>query len=91
MANPIIKVGGMLSSHFLEVTFMGVRYSDPTALRVGAKRSNFDKISCVLLSPAHVLSFQIEKEIFSIPTKPNEAKHQEAIAALVAGLERTSI
>lgn len=88
MANPIIKAPGMFSGHYLEITFMGVQYNDPEALRIGIKRCNFDKISCVLLSPTHDLSFQVGKDLFRIPTKPNDPKHQEAIAALLAGLNR---
>ncbi|MEO7413455.1 MAG: hypothetical protein ABIZ81_08860 [Opitutaceae bacterium] len=89
MSNPIITTGGMLSSHYLEVTFMGVRYSGAQASGTAVKRCNFEKITGVLLSPAHELSFQIGKEIFRIPTKPDDPKHQAAIAALIAGLQRS--
>jgi hypothetical protein len=91
MATPTIKAGGMLSSHYLEVTFLGVRCNDPNTISFGVQKHGFSKIDCVLLSSTHELSFQVGKDIFRIPTKPADPKHQEAIAALLAGIERNSV
>jgi hypothetical protein len=89
MANPTIQAGGMFSNHFLEVTFLDVRISDPRSPHPGGRRVSFRQIDCVLLSTTNQLSLQIGRSVFTIPLKPNDAKHQEALDALIAGLART--
>ena len=85
-----IKAGGLFASHFLEVSFLGIRYQAPQAISFGASRCGFDKISCALMSPTNVLSLQIDKTVFSIPTNPNDPKHQKALAELMDGLNRSA-
>lgn len=53
----------------------------------GARRFLFSDIRCVLMSPEHKLSVQVGNEVFSIRTRPDKKKHQDTIAALVAGAE----
>lgn len=89
MANPTIKEGGLLSSHYLEVTFLGVRFNDTGGVSFGPRRISFDKIDCVLLSPASVLSLQFEKEIFAIKVNMAKPKHRDAVQALLDGLARS--
>jgi hypothetical protein len=77
-----------LSSHFLSVDSGGVKFSGETSL--GAKRFRFHQIDCVLMSPDHKLSFQVGREVFTIPTKPDDPKHQQVIACLLQEVRRTA-
>jgi hypothetical protein len=40
------------------------------------------------MSADHKLSFQVGKEVFSIPTAPQNAEHQSIIATLVHEVKR---
>ena len=66
----------------------GVKFSDGTGF-ASAKRFQFSQIESVLMSSDNKLSFQVGKEVFTIPTKPDNAKHKEAINALLQELRRT--
>ena len=85
-----IKAGGAFSSHFLEVTFFGVRYQPEDAAGYEAQRYRFEEIDCVLMSAGHVLSFQANNQVFSIQTKPGDPAHTAAVSALVEGLRRAA-
>ncbi len=47
------------------------------------RRIRFGDIDCILLSRTGVLSVQMGREVFSIPTKHGDGRHQELINALV--------
>jgi len=78
-----------LTSHFLSVDSSGVKFSGESALG-GAKRFRFHQIECVLMSPDHKLSFQVGQEVFSIPIKPGDPKHQSVIDFLLHEVQRTA-
>ena len=42
-----------------------------------------DQIDAILMSPDHVLSFQVGNEVFSLPTRPGKKAHQAAIDELL--------
>ncbi len=78
----------LLAKNFLIVESDGVKFYDGAGFS-GAKRFRFHQIECVLMSPDHKLSFQVGQEVFSIPTKPGNAKHQAVINALVQQVQNT--
>jgi hypothetical protein len=84
-----INAGDLLQNRYLVVESDGVKFSE-TALTGGKRHFRFHEISCILLSPDHKLSFQVGKEVFSIPTKPDNAKHQEVVAAFVRLVEQAN-
>jgi hypothetical protein len=83
-----ISSSGLFHRHYLVLKRDGIKYFE-NGMIFGARRFRFHDISCVLMSPDNVLSFQAGNEVFSILTKPEKARHQEAIAALLAGLGKS--
>jgi hypothetical protein len=84
-----IKAGDLLENRSLEVLSDGVKFVQ-TAFTGGRRHFRFHEINCILLSPTYLLSFQVGKEVFSIQTKPNDAKHQETIASLVSQVQQAN-
>lgn len=84
-----ISNNSLLSKHYLAVDSGGVEFCEATAFG-GLKRFPFSQVECVLMSPDHVLSFQVGKEVLSIPTNPDDAKHQEVINALLQEVRRAA-
>jgi len=83
-----ITDNSLFTKHFLIVDSGGVKFYENAAFG-GAKRFQFSQIKCVLMSPDHKLSFQVDNEVFSIPTKPGNTKHQATINALLQEVRRT--
>ena len=83
-----ISANSLFTKHFLIVDSGGVKFYDGTGF-ASAKRLQFGQIACVLMSPDHKLSFQVGNEVFSIPTKPGNPKHQATIDALLQEVRRT--
>ena len=83
-----ISASSLVTNHYLVVESDGVKFAE-TAVG-GARRFRFRDIECILMSPENRLSFQVGKEVFSIPTKPGDQKHQEVIATLVHEVKRAS-
>ena len=81
-----ITNGSLFEKHFLTVDSDGVKFNSPA---VGARRFRFNQIETMLLSPTHVFSFQVGNEVFSIPTKPENANHRNTIDFLVQEVRRT--
>jgi len=84
----VIRSRGLVEARRLKVDADRVEFVEGGFL--GKKKFTFNQIDCVLMSPQHELSFQVGKEVFSIPTKPYKAKHQAAIDALVQGVRRSA-
>ena len=89
MANPVIQAGGVFSKHFMEVSFLHLRLSDPAGQHPDNWQVSYREVDCVLLSPANQLTMQIGKRLFSIPVKPDNPAHREALDALSAALARS--
>jgi hypothetical protein len=83
-----INASSLFSSHYLTVKSDGVKFFEG-AVGVSARSFRFNQIECVLMSPDHQLSCQVGQEVFTIPTKPENARHQQVIATLVQELQRT--
>jgi hypothetical protein len=83
-----IANNSLFEKHFLTVDSEGVRLYNGGLF--GAKRYRFNEIESVLLSGNHTLSIQVGKEVFSIPTKPENPKHQNAIAFLLQEVQRST-
>ncbi len=77
-----INAGDLLTNRYLVVDSEGVKFCE-TSLGGGTRRFRFSDIECILISPDHKLSFQVGNEVFSIPTKPANEKHQTVISSLV--------
>jgi hypothetical protein len=75
-------------AHYLVVGRERVTFYEST-IGFGARRFKFWQIDCVLMSPDDRLSFQVGKEVFSIPTKPDKPKHRAAVEALLEGLRQS--
>jgi len=76
-----ISAGNLVTNHYLIVESDGVKFAETSI--GGARWFRFSQIDCILMSADSRLSFQVGNEVFSIPTDPANAKHQEVIAALV--------
>ncbi|HXS68430.1 MAG TPA: hypothetical protein VN761_06270 [Candidatus Polarisedimenticolia bacterium] len=83
-----ITNNSLFAKHFLTVDSDGLKFYNSGLF--GQRRFRFNQIETVLLSPAHVLSFQVGNEIFSIPTKPDDQKHRNAIDFLLQEVRRTT-
>ena len=84
-----ITANSLFTKHFLMVDSGGVKFYDGTGFS-GARRFRFNQIECVLMSPDHKLSFQVGREVFSVPTKPGDPKHQSVIDFLLHEVRRTA-
>ena len=77
-----IGASSLFTKRYLKVDSAGVEFMETAGLG-GKRRFSFGQIGCILMSPDHKLSFQVGREVFSIPTKPYKQGHQETIKALV--------
>jgi len=84
-----IKASSFFTNHTLEVNPAGVTFIE-TTLGGGKRKFRFEQIELVLMSPGDVLSFQVGREVFSIPTNPKNKSHQEVINALLEKLRRNA-
>jgi hypothetical protein len=84
-----IKANSAFVARYLDVEKNGVTFCE-TAAMGGQRVFRFDQIECVLMSPENVLSFQVGREVFSLPVKPNYLVHEQAIAALLQGVQRVA-
>ena len=77
-----IKANSAFVHRYLHVKSTGVVFRETAALG-GTRRFRFDQIDAILMSPDHVLSFQVGNEVFSLPTRPGKKAHQAAIDELL--------
>jgi hypothetical protein len=82
-----ITNNSLFEKNFLIVNSDGVKYYNGALF--GARRFRFNQIDALLLSPTSVLSFQVGNEVFSIPTKPGNQKHRNAVDFLLQEVRRT--
>ena len=85
-----IKASSFVEQCVLEIRRSGVRYRK-TAFTGGVRDFTFAQIDAILMSPSHVLSFQVGKEVFSVQTKPKDRKHREVIDALLREVQRAHV
>ena len=83
-----ISASDLVTKRQLSLDDQGLEYYEGAILS-GRKRFRFAEIDCVLLSSSSVLSFQVSTAVYSIPTKPDNAKHREFIDMLVKALKST--
>ena len=81
-----ISAGNLVKNHYLVVQSDGVKFTETSI--GGARSFRFSDIQCILMAPDHQLSFQVGKEVFSIPTRPDDRNHQVVIATLVHEVKR---
>jgi len=84
-----ISNNSLFTKHYIIVDSDGIKLFEG-ALSWGAKRHRFQEIECVLLAPDHKLSIQIEQVVFTIPTSPENEKHQTVIRTLVQEVQRSA-
>jgi hypothetical protein len=84
-----IKASNLVKHHYLVVKSDGVKFCE-TSFGGSVRRFRFHEIDCILLAPDHKLSFQVRQEVFTIPTKPADKKHQAVIATLVHEVKRAN-
>jgi len=84
-----INASSLFKKHCLLVDSGGVRFFESIGLS-GSRRFPFSRIQCVLMSVDNRLSFQVGNEVFSIPTKPGNARHQAVINALLQEVRRSA-
>lgn len=77
-----IDASSLATRRVLIVDDNGVKFTE-SSFTSGTRKFRFDQIECILLSPEYLLSFQVGREVFSLPTKADNPKHQEAIVTLV--------
>jgi hypothetical protein len=82
-----ISNNSLLQKHYLTVDSSGLRFCNPA---LGPRRFRFHQIESVLLSANHTLSIQVGNEVFSIPTKPDDANHMNVIDFLLQEVRRTT-
>jgi hypothetical protein len=83
-----ITNNSLLQKHFLKVDSSGLKFYDGAFL--GAKSFRFNQIDSLLLSSNNTLSFQVGNQVFSIPTKAENPKHQNLINFLLHEVRRTT-
>ncbi len=83
-----ITNNSLFEKHYMVVDSDGVKFFNGGFL--GARRFRFNQIDTVLLSPNHTLSFQSGSEVFSIPTKPENPKHQNVIQFFLQEVQRSA-
>jgi hypothetical protein len=81
-----IDASSLVTRRYLDVSSDGVRFADTPV--GGSRRFRFREISCILMSADSKLSFQVGREVFSIPTKPGNKKHETVVATLVSEVRR---
>ncbi len=81
-----IKQRGFFETCWLKVSERGVVYNK-TAFLGGTTKIGFGEIDFVLMSNDHVLSIGRGTDLFSIKTRPGNARHQEVVRELVRQLE----
>jgi hypothetical protein len=84
-----IKANSFFMTRWLEVRSDGVRFCETAALG-GVRQFKFEQVECVLLSAEGLLSFQVGQEVFSLPVKPGQEKHQKVIDALLQEVRRAN-
>ena len=85
-----IKSSSLLESRVLEIDAKGVKYTNSAGFG-GGKRFAFDRIDCILLAPGGELSFQVGNEIFRVPVKTDNPKHQQVIETLLQEVRRANL
>jgi hypothetical protein len=83
-----ISNNSLFKRHILSVDSSGVQFCD-SFISSGAARFSFRSIECVLLSADHILSFQVGNDVYRIPTKPANPRHQEVIDTLLQEVRRS--
>lgn len=83
-----IVASTLITRHYLLVTDQGVEFCETAALG-SPRRFRFEQIEAVLRSVSSVLSFQVGRETFRIPIRPDNAMHRAAVARLVSEARRT--
>lgn len=83
-----ISQSSFLTKSFLIVTDKGVKYCESSMF--GSRRARFHQIEYVLLSPENKLSLQVGNEVFSIPVKPGNPRHQAAMDALLQNVRQSA-
>jgi hypothetical protein len=83
-----IRANTLVDKHSMTVDDGGVEYI-ATSLGDGKRQFDFSEIACALLSSGFRLSVQVGREVFSIPTQPDNPEHQDAIAMLVRGAQES--
>jgi hypothetical protein len=83
-----IVASTLVTRHYLLVTEQGVEFCE-TAAFGSARRFRFDQIEAVLRGVNSVLSFQVGRETFRIPIRPDNTMHRAAVARLVSEARRT--
>ncbi|KKM72124.1 hypothetical protein LCGC14_1423660 [marine sediment metagenome] len=81
----VIRASTLLTKRILKVHSDGVTHLE-TSFMGGRRKFGFREIGCVLMSSHRVLSFQVGYEVFSVPTKPGNRRHQETIQALISAV-----
>ncbi|MBI5722506.1 MAG: hypothetical protein HZA50_01000 [Planctomycetes bacterium] len=81
----VISASTLFTRHGLKVDSSGVTHVE-TSFLGGRRKFAFRQIECVLISSQQVLSFQVGAEVFSVPIKPHNRRHQETINALVSSV-----
>jgi hypothetical protein len=82
-----INASTFLAPRILKVDEKGVAFAD--ASFGSAKKFRFDQIDCVLLSPQNLLSFQVGRDLFSLPIRPDNKKHQQAVEAFLHAVKES--
>lgn len=83
-----IRHRGFADNRVLEVNEAGVIFTEASGFSK-TRKFRFDEILLVLVSPENALSFQAGADVFSVPTKPDDAEHRATVKALLAGLRAT--
>jgi hypothetical protein len=82
-----INAGSLLASRYLKVQEKGIVFCNTDLF--GSKKFQFEQIDFIYFSPKSVLSFQVGREVFSIPIQSHKKEHNEAMNAFVEAVKRT--
>jgi len=82
-----IKANSLIEHCYLQIFGSGVEYRR-TAFTGGARHFPFGQVDAILMDANNVLSFQVGEEVFSLQTKPSNAKHREVIGIFLQEVRR---
>jgi hypothetical protein len=81
-----INSGSLMASRYLTVEKKGIVFCNTDLF--GTKKFRFEQIDFIYLSPKNILSFQVDKEVFSLPIQPEKKPHQEGLNAFLLAVRQ---
>jgi hypothetical protein len=73
---------GFLDGKMLFLLPEGIKFRQTSAFS-SVRKFDYRQVDAIVMAPDDTLSFQVGREVFSIPTNPGDKKHEHAIQLLL--------